>query len=300
MSYPVWAPTCSIGRSPDCDIVVREATISRVHARIVHEGGRYWVEDAGGKNGIYVDSRKVRRLALTGDEVIQVGVVSMRFTFPASSKDTTESLRSDHGVASRGAGSLPAGEALDRLKLGIVLLGRDGSVVFVNHSARVILERAEGLSAGPSGLHSSDPAIARQLRAVLKSAAGQPSHGGALLVPQGSGQHPLTVVVTPLSRASRPAGCAGAVVAVFISDPDQGIGSGQGLLSRLYGLTPAETRLTGELLQGYTLEEAAEELGISLQTGRTHLRHIFAKTGTRRQSELLRLLLIGPGQIDVP
>jgi DNA-binding CsgD family transcriptional regulator len=156
------------------------------------------------------------------------------------------------------------------------------------------------LSFTPSGLHASDPAAARQLRTALASAAGQPPRGGALLIPQASGRHPLTVVVTPLSRASRPVGYTSAVVAVFISDPDEGIGSGQGLLSRLYKLTPAETLLTGELLQGKTLEEAADELGISLHTARTHLKHVFAKTDTRRQSELIRLLLMGPGQVHAP
>jgi DNA-binding CsgD family transcriptional regulator len=39
------------------------------------------------------------------------------------------------------------------------------------------------------------------------------------------------------------------------------------------------------------LQAAADRLGISLATARTHLAHVFDKTGTRRQAELVRLLL---------
>ena len=45
------------------------------------------------------------------------------------------------------------------------------------------------------------------------------------------------------------------------------------------------------------MEEAAEALDISVYTARTHLSHVFSKTGTSRQSELVLLLLKGPGQV---
>jgi DNA-binding CsgD family transcriptional regulator len=298
-SFSVWPPGCSIGRSPDCDVVFREPTISRVHARIVCERGLYWVEDVGGKNGLYVDSRKVRRSELRGGEVIQAGALSLRFTLPSSSTATTQRMGSGPSGSSWRRGRELAGDALDRLRLGIVLLRGDGRVVLANRSARAILDGADGLSVGPSGLHSPDAAVARELRGLLAAASDAPPRGGALLISRQS-RRPLTVMVTPLSRANRPVGCAGAVVAVFISAPDEAIATGEGLLSSLYGLTPAETRLTGELLKGSSLEEAADQLGISPQTARTHLKHVFAKTATHRQSELLRLLLTGPAQLQAP
>jgi len=45
------------------------------------------------------------------------------------------------------------------------------------------------------------------------------------------------------------------------------------------------------LTNGLTLEEAAEESGISKNTARTHLRAIFSKTGVTRQATLVRILL---------
>lgn len=58
----------------------------------------------------------------------------------------------------------------------------------------------------------------------------------------------------------------------------------------LYGLTPAEARLALGLLQRDTPADYAERHQLSLATVKTHLRNLFAKTGTRRQADLMRLL----------
>ena len=48
--------------------------------------------------------------------------------------------------------------------------------------------------------------------------------------------------------------------------------------------------LAGELLAGFDLREIAERSGRSFNTVRTHLARLLAKTDTRRQSDLVRLL----------
>ena len=60
---------------------------------------------------------------------------------------------------------------------------------------------------------------------------------------------------------------------------------------QLFNLTPAETGLAIELANGFSLEEAAENLNIRRNTARAHLRSIFSKTGVRRQTELVRIIL---------
>ena len=57
------------------------------------------------------------------------------------------------------------------------------------------------------------------------------------------------------------------------------------------GLTAAEGKLAALLARGASVSDAAVQLGVSAHTARTQLKHIFAKTGTRRQSELIRLLV---------
>jgi DNA-binding CsgD family transcriptional regulator len=58
-----------------------------------------------------------------------------------------------------------------------------------------------------------------------------------------------------------------------------------------FGLTRAEAAVAIDVLKADGLQAAAGRLGISLATARTHLAHVFDKTGTRRQAELVRLLL---------
>ncbi|BAQ16725.1 helix-turn-helix transcriptional regulator [Methyloceanibacter caenitepidi] len=64
----------------------------------------------------------------------------------------------------------------------------------------------------------------------------------------------------------------------------------QSLLSKLFGLTAAEARLASMLATGMSTDQAAAELDIARETVRSHLKPIFAKTGTHRQSQLVALL----------
>ena len=73
------------------------------------------------------------------------------------------------------------------------------------------------------------------------------------------------------------------------------------LLRCHFGLTPAEARLALQLVAGETLRSAGVKLGISYETARTHLKNIFSKTGTRRQAELVVVLVtVLPGCDGAP
>jgi len=62
-------------------------------------------------------------------------------------------------------------------------------------------------------------------------------------------------------------------------------------LTEAFQLSPAETRLCGHLVRGLTLADCAVQIGISVETARSHLKRVFDKTGARRQAELMLLLL---------
>lgn len=62
-------------------------------------------------------------------------------------------------------------------------------------------------------------------------------------------------------------------------------------LKNRFGLTPAEVRLVLRLVSGDSLRSAASALGIKYETVRTHLKSIFQKTGTRRQAELVIVVI---------
>ena len=68
------------------------------------------------------------------------------------------------------------------------------------------------------------------------------------------------------------------------------------LLTTIFKLTPAECRVTLLLMQGYSIKEIAYKNQVQQDTVRTQMKAIFLKTGTSRQSDLLKLLSNLPRQ----
>jgi hypothetical protein len=63
----------TIGRSRDCDVVVPDPNVSRVHAEVRHAGLDYLLVDMGSTNGTRVNGRDVKRHALADGDVIVMG-----------------------------------------------------------------------------------------------------------------------------------------------------------------------------------------------------------------------------------
>lgn len=86
-------PTTTVGRHPSTHLTLPRNTVSRNHACIVREGGRYYVEDLNSSNGTYVNSQPVRRTELRNLDHVTFGDVE--FTFYVDEETSAESLRSD-------------------------------------------------------------------------------------------------------------------------------------------------------------------------------------------------------------
>jgi DNA-binding CsgD family transcriptional regulator len=78
---------------------------------------------------------------------------------------------------------------------------------------------------------------------------------------------------------------------VVIVDPELNVEPPAALLRRLYGLTTAEADVAVRVATGAELKQISAELGVSIATVRKHLQHLFEKTDTHRQAELVRFLL---------
>jgi DNA-binding CsgD family transcriptional regulator len=162
-------------------------------------------------------------------------------------------------------------------------------------------QRAAGLAAGaalalsdlPGATGGDSPGAAHGdlLIAVIdRDSAG---HSTELLIAREVGQGrwdraaraPLTLLMPHLQRVL----CLSAA----LSGADEG---GRGLMQRAqsaarrYEFTPAEARVFEALLGGRTVGSVARTLGVGEATVKTHLQHIFDKTDTRRQIDLVRLL----------
>lgn len=65
-------------------------------------------------------------------------------------------------------------------------------------------------------------------------------------------------------------------------------------IGRLYRLTGGELRVMLGLASGETPKSIAQRYGIAPSTVRSHLKSLFAKTGTNRQKDLVKLLFSVP------
>ena len=117
---------------------------------------------------------------------------------------------------------------------------------------------------------------------------------GVMQVSRPSARRPLALVVSPTRNGASPLGRSHAVSIAF-ADPERAPEPDADLLARLYGFTAREAGVAALLLQGLSPNEAAGELAMTENTVRTHIRHLFDKTGVERLADLVRLLMQGPG-----
>ena len=193
-------------------------------------------------------------------------------------------------------------EILNRLPMGIIVLNESGKVEFLNRAAEAIVGKRDGLCCGPNGLYAITPTESARLRALISgaksTAAGKSAlGGGSMSVTQPTAGRPLSVLVAPMMPSSASPLSHSPRVAIFITDPEAPQPTNIERLAAMFDLTPAESRMAGQLLQGRSVIEAANALGITQQTARVHLKRIFEKTSTGRQSELMRLFLNSPATL---
>jgi DNA-binding CsgD family transcriptional regulator/PAS domain-containing protein len=194
-------------------------------------------------------------------------------------------------------------ETLDALRCAVVLANERGTILHANRSAQHLLRDGGPIRSAHGILQATAPSAASELRSALTLAArheaGIGKTGLSIRLTEPN-MLPIFAHVLPLTGSDfrtrlQPA----AVAAVFIGAPaDEQDGADR--VATAFGLTPAETRVLASLFAGRTLAETAATLGIAATTAKTHLEHIFLKTGVTRQAELMRLWtgLVSPTRSD--
>ena len=183
-------------------------------------------------------------------------------------------------------------DLVDQLPIAVMLVSGGGLVGLCNHAAEDLLGRRDGICLRSGYLAGSSARTTSELRRLISKAASglgsdEAVSGEHFVIPRGPDRLPLIGVAYPGRTAegeSQPA------VVVLVKDPQ--VESTQSIADfiKVYGITNAEARLLSLLSSGSGLFEAATELGISKNTARTHMRSIYAKVGTHRQADLVRLL----------
>lgn len=184
-------------------------------------------------------------------------------------------------------------DALDALTAGIVTFDKAGHILFANAAARTLpdgfqvkLDVGAEISVGSSSL-------TRALRKLIGETAKGGAGGSLRMANEPNGE--ISISIMPVRgkaldysarhTAKKPA------VAAIISDVAAARDTASLLFAAKHDLTPAELRVVSALSRGNRMSVTAEVLGISLNTLKTHTKHIYAKTGVQSQAELMSAMV---------
>jgi DNA-binding CsgD family transcriptional regulator len=184
-------------------------------------------------------------------------------------------------------------DALNGLAAGVFLVDSNCRVVFANLSGREMLDDGRILRLRNDALATADsrPALADVIAAAGEGDAGVGVSGIAVPL-SAPPQAPWLAHVLPLtSGARRETGISfEAVAAVFVHQTSLESPSSMQSMSKLYQLTPGEMRVLSAMGEVCGISALADVVGISETTVKTHLQRLFAKTGTKRQTALIKLV----------
>jgi DNA-binding CsgD family transcriptional regulator len=186
-------------------------------------------------------------------------------------------------------------QTLDHVEAAVFMVGSDGAVVFANEPAKTMLADGKLVQQRGKALHATAADANRLLHDVFASAekgdASVGLRGVAVPLTDGSQEQWFAHVLPLTSGHRKQAGLAhAAVAAVFIRKTAPDAPPPLESIAKLYKLTASEVRVLDAVLKVTGIKAMAEMLGISQATVRTHLHNVFRKTGTARQSELVKLV----------
>jgi DNA-binding CsgD family transcriptional regulator len=193
------------------------------------------------------------------------------------------------------AGSAPtfADVLTAHLPFGLICLNRIGRCIMMNAAAEDIIGQCDGLTVGNERRlrltdKDADRALQTAVGRALRSSAGEALFAGdALLARRPSGLPSYLIRTEPGLRRSLGYDAGVPAVLVKIQDPCRRVSLSEEQLRALFGLTQRESELLYRLTSGEALQCAASAMGISYNTARVHLQHIYEKTGVTSQSELV-------------
>jgi DNA-binding CsgD family transcriptional regulator len=187
-------------------------------------------------------------------------------------------------------------EALDRSKEAIALIDRHGRITRANRKAEEVFKAGRGITLthddrlivnGTDARDAFSMSLVQCMHPLLVGVDGQIGAPSPVVIPRANAR-PLILTLQPL-----PDGLVGtfqAIAILFISDPEARPQDPTNSLKAAYGLSKSELTLVMALAGGLTLQEHAAAHGITYETARSHLKSVRAKTGTRRQAEIVRLV----------
>jgi len=191
-------------------------------------------------------------------------------------------------------GARNAEALLNASETACILLDEAGRIIYLNEAAQGFVFASDGILVQDDRIVPVERSKRKQFQELVTAAksADVGNSGGAIALGRGSSKRPLQLIVSPF-RLKTPHRSSVRVL-ILATDPDRPITFPDAILRQLYRLTPAETDIANGLLTGCSLEEIAALRKVSESTIRSQMKSVFGKTDTRRQGDLIRLLMTLP------
>ncbi|MBL0372506.1 helix-turn-helix transcriptional regulator [Rhizobium sp. KVB221] len=182
-------------------------------------------------------------------------------------------------------------KAFEMADIAAIFFDRFGKVTTVNERAALLLGDELQVRQGEltSRSRAETAAIRQKMRLVTSEHWLHPTADGGLVRIARVDRPPVLVRIQRLG-GNLPDFFANSVGVCLFEDMNRRPVIEPGLLGDVYGLTPTEALIAVQLAEGIDLRSAATASSMGYETARTHLRSIFGKTGTGRQSELVAML----------
>ena len=185
--------------------------------------------------------------------------------------------------------------AINQIAAGIFLVRRSGEIAYANTAARTLLDQKNIVREVDGVLTILDRAAEKAFREALTDAASGdgPEHGPGFTVAlsaRDASRFVAHVLSLAVGQRQEVGSKLDAVAAVFLHQADIQTPTLFEAVAQHFKLSPSELRVYLAIVEVGGVPEVAAVLGVSEETVRTHLKHVFAKTGTNRQADLVRLI----------
>jgi DNA-binding CsgD family transcriptional regulator len=196
----------------------------------------------------------------------------------------------------------PIEHLLDELKPAVFLLDGFGQITHANESGRNVLERRDFLRVERGRLVAADPKLDHMLRDAVAASifGGGAARSKSITLPFAAqnGERFVGHLLPLAAGRRRKTGAAfDATVVLFVSSASLDGPAAADIIRKVFKLTPAELRVLLAVIEYSGVSDTARNLNLAEATVKTHLGRIFAKTDTRRQAELVKLVAAFSPQI---
>lgn len=181
-----------------------------------------------------------------------------------------------------------AAEAIRRMNYGWITLDAGGRIIDADVQAERIMAQSEVIMRSRSGhLAAASSAVMRELtEALAHVTAGGAARPRAIVF----NRDPWTdMLLVPAPLADGATGAAPAAIAYIHAETLTSADRCE-QLCQIFDLIPCEARLALALSVGMTITEAAAALGLTIESARTYSKRIYAKTGARGRTDLVRFI----------